>query len=40
MTDIFNEVTAAISNRNTTANAIIWTNANKPLVVIWKKLEY
>ena len=30
MTDIFNEITAAISNRNTTANAIIWTNANAP----------
>ena len=28
MTDIFNEITAALSNRNTTANAIIWTNAN------------
>ena len=27
MTDIFNEVTAALSNRNTTANAIIWTTA-------------
>ena len=27
MTDIFNEVTAALSNRNTSTNAIIWTNA-------------
>ena len=27
MTDIFNEITAALSNRNTTTNAIIWTNA-------------
>ena len=28
MTEIFNEITAALSNRNTTTNAIIWTNAN------------
>ena len=31
MTEIFNDITAALLNRNTTANAIIWTNAKASL---------